>query len=67
MTWIGSRAWLYDRQLEGMVEQWRNDHPGQEPDGKTTDTLRIQARMIIDDVQRSQHFEEIESLYPSGD
>ena len=61
------RAWLYDRQFEGMVEQWRNDHPGQEPDDKTTDTLRIQARMIIDDVQRSQYFEEIESLYPSGD
>jgi hypothetical protein len=50
-----------------MVEQWRNDHPGQEPDDKTTDTLRIQARMIIDDVQRSQYLEEMEFLYPSGD
>lgn len=59
--------WLYDRQLETMVERWRNDNPGQEPDDKIIGTLRIQARMIVDDIKRSQYLEEMQFLYPNGD
>lgn len=60
-------TWLYDRQFELMAERWRNDNPGQEPDDKIINTLRIQARMIVDDIKRSQYLEEMQFLYPSGD
>ncbi len=59
--------WLYDRQFEIMVERWRSEHLGQEPDYKIIDTLRIQAQMIVDDIARSQYLEEMEFFYPSGD
>jgi len=63
----GIMTWLYDRQFELMAERWRNDNPGQELDDKIIDTLRIQARMIVDDIKRSQYLEEVQFLYPSGD
>lgn len=60
-------TWLHDRQLEAMIERWRTDNPGREPDEKIIGTLRIQARMIVDDIKRTQYVEEREFLYPSGD
>ena len=36
-------TWLNDRQFQMMIERWRSDNPGQEPDEKTINTLRIQA------------------------
>ncbi len=59
-------TWLHDQQFQMMVQRWRSDNPGQEPDEKTIDTLRIQAQMIVDDIARSQYLEEREFLYPSG-
>ncbi len=53
-------TWLHDQQFQMMVERWRSDNPGQEPDEKTIDTLRIQAQMIVDDIKRSQYLEEME-------
>ncbi len=58
---------LYDRQFELMVERWRSENLGQEPDDKIIDTLRVQAQMIVDDISRSQYLEEMEFFYPSGD
>ena len=60
-------TWLHGQQFQMMVQRWRSDNPGQEPDEKTIDTLRIQAQMIVDDIARSQYLEEREFLYPSGD
>ena len=60
-------TWLNDRQFQMMIDRWRSDNPGQEPDEKTINTLRIQAQMIVDDIKRSQYLEEMEFLYPSGD
>ncbi|HPY26137.1 MAG TPA: hypothetical protein PLK19_17670, partial [Mycobacterium sp.] len=53
-------TWLHDQQFQMMVQRWRSDNPGQEPDEKTIDTLRIQAQMIVDDIARSQYLEERE-------
>jgi hypothetical protein len=59
--------WLYDRQFEIVVERWRSENLGQEPDDKIIDTLRVQAQMIVDDIKRSQYLEEMEFLYASGE
>lgn len=63
----GVLQWLYDRQFEVMVERWRSENLGQEPDDKVLDILRGQAQMIVDDIRRSQYLEEMDFLYPSGE
>lgn len=63
----GFLQWLYDRQFEVMVERWRSENLGQEPDDKVLDILRGQAQMIVDDIRRSQYLEEMDFLYPGDD
>lgn len=60
-------TWLYDQQFKAMVASWRERNPGQIPDAAVLDTLPVQARMIVDDVQRSQYLEQMEHLYPTRD
>ncbi|RWA19948.1 hypothetical protein MBRU_16150 [Mycolicibacterium brumae DSM 44177] len=48
---------LHEKQFQLMMRLWREENPGSEPDGSTEERLRIQARMIVDDVARAQSYE----------
>lgn len=54
---------LYDSQFELMLQRWRSENPEQEPDAETVKRLRIQTRMIVDDVDNAQRAEVTENLY----
>lgn len=57
MSWYLEQ--LYAAQFELMLKRWHEENAGVEPDDETVNRLRIQARMVVDDVDRSQRAEVI--------